>query len=116
MADRTVWYIDPCGDPVTNRLIAEQCPEEDACGNMMCSDGHRRNLWRCDRSVVREIVAARPELRIRFQLFVQEGKHGKIRPWHFEKSIDAKGKKHQHEQLIIQALEEEARVLLTSAE
>ena len=116
MADRTMWYIDPCGDPVTNRLIAEQCPEEDVCMGKLCSDGQRRNLWRCDRSVVREMIRARAEFKMKFLLFVQAGKHGKVRAWNFEKSTDSRLKKRRDEQVLIHELEKEAHMLITSAE
>jgi hypothetical protein len=79
------WYIDPCGDPVTNKIIGETLPEENECHGKLCSDGKRRDLWVCEHSIVTHLENARKALHLKFNILVQRNQHGKIRFWKFEK-------------------------------
>src|SRR3989344_3146957 len=78
----TFWYVYP-RDAGTNKVFSDNLDEEDSCEEKLCSDGKRRNLWRCSTSNIAEFENSATDLRLRFRIFVQEGMYGKIRPWLF---------------------------------
>lgn len=80
---RYIWYVEPL-DPQTNAAIAGVLPEEDAIDNMRCENGMLRDVWRCKRSCVTRLLAARTQLKLTFRIFRREGDYGKIREWTFE--------------------------------
>lgn len=79
------WYIYPKDDH-TNEILSQNLPEENFTKSVLCSDGERRPLWRCEHRFVERIKGSST---LQYTVFVQEGA-GKIRPWKLHK----KKKKH----------------------
>jgi len=78
------WYIEPINnDAYTNKICTSELDEQNACREMLCEDGKRRNLWRCDYQTVGIMRQNRQQLNLRFRVFVQEG-GGKIREFSFK--------------------------------
>lgn len=79
----TTWFIH-ARDAATNSTIARLLPPEDACPDIQCSDKEHRNLWRARRMVVGQLERSKNHLGLEFQIFVQHGKFGAVRPWPFQ--------------------------------
>ena len=78
------WYLEPINDDAhTNKVFASELNEKEACRGMLCQDGQKRNLWRCDYNAVGIMRQNREQLNLRFRVFVQEG-GGKIREFSFK--------------------------------
>jgi len=82
MKNPTFWYVYP-RDAVANQTFSRYLDPDDFCADKICSDGKKRNLWRCSSQKIGEFERCANDLNLRFQIFVREGMHGKIRPWLF---------------------------------
>ena len=72
------WYVEPL-DAHTNEWVGKYLWEESAGNSLvLCFDGIRRDLWRCDRDFVTKLKNSRHQLHFKFRIFVQEGR-GPIR-------------------------------------
>ncbi len=85
MSENYIWYIEPFGCLMTNRLLSERLSVEDTCSNKLCSDGKERNLWRCEYTLVAELEQAKSQLNLAFRVYVQEGHNTQIRMWPFRR-------------------------------
>ncbi|MDP2741258.1 MAG: hypothetical protein Q8O66_01040 [bacterium] len=76
------WFLEPCGDVAhSNEIISKiMGVEENAMQDMLCTDGKRRNLWRCPSGLVFMIWKSRGNFgkSFKIKIFCREGK-GKIR-------------------------------------
>jgi len=75
------YYFEPRGNyAYSNEILAKNIDGENALQEVPCSDGKKRNLWRCPAGMAFTLWASRhnwgKDFRIR--VFCQEGK-GKIR-------------------------------------
>jgi len=86
----TFWYLEPF-DSDTNRICSENLAGEDVVVNIRCADGKRHNLWRCNHFEVQRFEDCRNQLRLRFRVFVQQGRCGAIREWKFERTGAKRG-------------------------
>lgn len=84
MAEYVAWYVDTLNHVHTNSVVAGMALEEDICPDKLCSDGKKRNLWRCDHGAINTLVENREELQLHFQIYRQKGKHGNVEHWTFE--------------------------------
>jgi len=59
MADKIYnWFIEP-KDAHTNEVIAGNCDEENLVTEIVCADGIKRNLWRCNPQFRDSLVGSR---------------------------------------------------------
>ena len=77
------WFIDSIGDTHVNQVIAENSSPEDECLGQLCSDGLRRNLWRCQHDLITRLNRFALTNKIHFQIYRRHG-NGEIEPWKFE--------------------------------
>jgi len=86
MADKVyTWFIDPKGDPRTNRLVASELSEWNECRDKLCEDGKSRNLWCCpDREFVRNFQRTADASKYPYDVYVREGNYGPVRLWTFD--------------------------------
>ncbi|MEN9524543.1 MAG: hypothetical protein RL536_612 [Candidatus Parcubacteria bacterium] len=82
----TTWYIDPLGDSAVNALIAQQSDYEDECRGQMCSDGVRRDLWRCTHDLISRLQKMENAVRMHYCIYRKRGSGGQIELWRFERS------------------------------
>jgi hypothetical protein len=75
----TKWYAFT-NDAYTNEVISHLLPAENAAEGVLCEDGKKRPLWRCDEySQVMVLCHNRRQARLVFKVFKQDG-NGPIRP------------------------------------
>jgi len=74
------WYVEPL-NAHTNEVIGKNLDPNENCEDLLCSDGKRRDLWRCHYQFVARIQKSKASMRLDFQVFNQEGRHGQIRTW-----------------------------------
>lgn len=82
--NQCTWFIDPMGDTHVNQVIAENSSPEDECFDQLCSDGMRRNLWRCSHDLITRLKRAAEENKMHFRIFRKRGNNGEIEQWKFE--------------------------------
>ena len=74
------WYILPTGNIAhTNKVLANNLPEENAMKDMLCQDGKTRDLWLCPSGKIIMFWRSRVDLGITFRIFSKALPNGKIR-------------------------------------
>lgn len=74
----TVWYIEPFGG--ANEVLARELDGMEASRGVVCSDGMRRDVWRCpDYAFVRKFMDAATSFGLEYRVWKQEG-GGSLRP------------------------------------
>ncbi|MFA6404486.1 MAG: hypothetical protein WCW03_00540 [Candidatus Paceibacterota bacterium] len=72
------------GDTHVNRVLAGNSDPEDECFGQLCSDGLKRNLWRCSHDLITRLNRAATENKMHFRIYRKRGNNGEIEPWRFE--------------------------------
>jgi len=84
MSKQYTWFIEPL-DAHTNHVISERVSADDNFSESLCNEGVTvEYLWRCPRKIINALERSRPQLNLRFNIYVQQGK-GKVRQWIFSK-------------------------------
>lgn len=87
------WFIHTGGNGLADAMIADtgKLGPDDECREMLCTDGHERDLWRCpDYEFVRIFEQAAQQIApVSYKIFCRKGQHGQIR----ERGFDPK---HNH--------------------
>lgn len=79
---KKLWYVHP-RDKDTNEVIALRLPPENAYPDVLCIDGHKRNLWLCDYRLIAELERSRSSSRLDFTSHYRESRNGPVREWKF---------------------------------
>lgn len=82
------WFVEPAGKnhDRTNGVISQILPPENAIEGVVCADGERHNLWRCTSwETIGKLQSCSSDMGLHFRVWVQEGRHGKIRHWALKK-------------------------------
>lgn len=82
----TTWFIEPINE-IANYALSKLVSEENCCEGVLCADGQRRDLWKCDHYTVKRIEFSKE---FRFRVFVKQGKFGQVRLWRFGKKKKGK--------------------------
>ena len=70
-------------DKDTNEAIANRLPQENAYPDVLCIDGHKRNLWLCEYRLIAELERSRRSSKLDFTSHYRENLHGPVREWKF---------------------------------
>jgi hypothetical protein len=74
------WYLFSTGNVArTNRILANNLPEENTRQDVLCQDGKVRNLWQCPSGMVMMFWRSRVDLGITFKIFCKALPNGKVR-------------------------------------
>lgn len=80
------WYVDPCGDPYSNEVVAVRLSTigEVKEEHLYDENGELRGVYEIERHIMNELRTAKKRDRnLRFKFFVRRGK-SKLREWTFE--------------------------------
>lgn len=67
----------------TNEVIASSLPAENAYPEVLCIDGYKRDLWKCDYSFIARLERNRMSAQIDFTSHYRENRYGPVREWKF---------------------------------
>ena len=85
-ATDVVWYIDPLGDSTVNKIIADNSSPEDECCDQRCSDGVKRDLWRCEHDLITRLKRLEATICLHYNVYRKRGQYGQIERWNFERT------------------------------
>lgn len=72
MKRTTVWFLEPL-DSRTSNIIAWEIRPEDECREVLCTDGKRRNFYRCEWALVKAVLSSVGEMSLRVAVWRQQG-------------------------------------------
>lgn len=67
----------------TNEVIASKLPQENANPDVLCIDGQKRDLWKCEYSFIAELERNRLSAQLNFTSHYRENRYGPVREWKF---------------------------------
>lgn len=76
--NNTTWYLYPEDGHTTEALGREVSPE-DVCREVLCGDGGKRDLYRCEWLFVKTAIKMMSTLHLRFSVWKQRGKNPPMR-------------------------------------
>ncbi len=85
----TFWFVHPL-DSSTNRVLAEYLNRDNAREGVLCEDKMKRDMWECSHEQLARLENSANTLHIRFRMFVQRGRYGKVRQWLFSRKTKAR--------------------------
>lgn len=75
---RYQWFVEPLTD-LTNEYISRELPAESAERGVMCQDGRKRNLWRCEWRFISNMLHSSLGRALKYTVFIRAGERGVVR-------------------------------------
>lgn len=84
MSRITIWYIGNF-DTHTNEVIAQVLPAENCTSQVLCQDGHKRDLWQTNYATITRLKNSKTVAYLKFTVYKRDGKYGPVKKYDFPK-------------------------------